>query len=272
MYDRLDEHQQTLAHQAVTENLWTRPLLDTLLPKLGTIDGQSILIAESRCGYMPVRMASVIDPDTRVMALEPSRAMLDEARQRVPEDQSGRIFFVSQPVHALSYADDVFRCAMCLHGLNTLEELRAGFSELVRVTQRGGRIVLAVPAQGSFSEVVDMFREAMTAHALDSALLRLEDHINTQLITQGVLLSLAHEFGLHNIDISMHTWKLNFKTGQQVMSSALLSETLLPQWISVIRNTERDLVAEHVIRAIDTYFEGMPFSCEVQALSLVATR
>ena len=272
MYDRLDEHQQSLAHQAVTEQLWTRPLLDALLPKLGTIDGQSILIAESRCGYTPIRLTTVIDPDTRIMALDPSRSMLDEARQRVDDDLSGRVFFVSQAVHALSYADDVFRYAMCLHGLNTLDALRAGFAELVRVTQRGGRVVLAVPAQGSFPEVVDMFREAMTANALGSALRRLEDHINTQLITQGILLALAHEFGLHNIDISSHTWTLSFKSGQEVLASAVLRETLLPQWISVIRNNERDLVTRYVTQAIDTYFQGMPFSCEVQALSLVATR
>lgn len=272
MHDRLDEHQQSLAHQAVTEHLWTRPLLDALLPTLGILDGQSILIAESRCGYMPLRLASVVEADTRIMALDPSRAMLDDARVRIPEDMSGRVFFVSQPVHALSYADDVFQCAMCMHGLNTLESLRAGFAELVRVTQRGGRVVLSVPAQGSFPEVVDMFREAMTAHALDSALRRLEDHINTQLITQGMLLALAHEFGLHNVDISLHTWTLNFKSGKQVMSSPVLRETLLPQWTSVIRDAERAQVFAHVIRAIDTYFQGGPFSCEVQALSLVATR
>lgn len=272
MNDRLDEHQEALAHQAVMEALWTEPLLDASMSQLRSFEGASVLIAESRCGYTPLRLSAVVSDHTRIIALDPSRAMLDQARQRTDDELQRRIFFVPQHVNSLSYADDVFHTCICFHGLNTLEQLREGLHELVRVTQHGGQVAIAVPAIDCFPEVYDMLVEALRAQSLDDAADRLVSFCQEQLLNESILLTMAKELGLHDLKLARHSWKVAFSSGREVILSPVLRETLFPEWVSVIRSAEREPVLRYIADAIDTYFHGRTFECSIEAIGLIASR
>ena len=86
------EHQAAVAHKAVIEPLWTAPILRACKPVENVQGGSSVLVAEARCGYVPIEIVKDLPDDTRVIALDPSRAMLDQARQRVGEDIARRVY------------------------------------------------------------------------------------------------------------------------------------------------------------------------------------
>lgn len=268
----IHESQETQAHRDVMERLWTRPILDVVGGRLARPAGSSVLVAEARCGLAPLMWAEKLPADTRVIALDPSRAMLDIARQRVEaQELQRRVFLVSQRVAAISYADDVFRAALCVHGVMTAVQARDSLKELARVTQSGGQVVLACPLADSFPEFHDLLDESLRAHQLDEAVRRL-DELPRSLISEAQLASHAREIGLQEVQIERVTWRVAFESGRAFLMSPLLRETFFPQWLGLLRSSDRDYVLRAVADAVDTYFHERTFSCEVRAACVIATR
>lgn len=133
-----NEHQLAVSHRDVVERLWTKPLYDACVTDLNVPAACSLLVAEARCGYIPERALKQVPEDTRIIALDPSRAMLDLARQRMDESAQRRVFFVPQRVDSLSYAADVFKASICLNGVVTARQAEDALRELTRVTSPGG--------------------------------------------------------------------------------------------------------------------------------------
>jgi SAM-dependent methyltransferase len=211
-------------------------------------------------------------PDSiRVMALDPSRTMLDAARARLDEALQRRVFFVPQPVNALSYADGVFNAAVCVEGVVTRTELKEGLSELTRVVEPGGRVLLSVPAFDCFGVLYDMLDEALKAHQLDASADRLAQLRETFINSQD-LYACARDCDLHDLDVSRHSWQITFESGSEAVMSPLIRQTFFSHWMSIIRSSEREPVMRYLIDAIDTYFHERLLTLEVVALTLRGAR
>ncbi len=265
MSDPANEHQSALAHREVVEPLWTAPVYEACGITEQSIDpGVSVLVAESRCGYIPVTWAPTLPEDVRVIALDPSRAMLDQARQRIDEELARRVFFVPQRSDNLTYADDVFRTSLCLNGLTTMRHVREATSELARVTQQGGSVIVATPLRECFSEFYDIFDEALRAHHLHDVLGRLHQ-LQGSFMTPGRLASVAEDAGLHDPQVHEVSWDVEFESGQHLLMSPLVRETYFPQWIGVVRSSDREPVLRYIADAIDMYWHDRPFVSQMRA-------
>jgi len=262
MTESTSEHQAASAHRSVVERLWTQPVYDAFVKGVRVPAASSVLVAESRCGYIPSRLIEEIPEDTRIISLDPSRAMLDQARQRVDEAAQKRIFFVPQKVNSLSYADDVFKATICTNGVSTIQQAQDALSELTRVTQMGGVIVMAAPLQTSFPEFYDILDEALRSHRLNDVLGRMYD-LRTSLLTTGRLAEIAESKGLHDIEFEELTWDVAFGSGQELLASPLVRESFYPQWLGIIRSSDRDPILRYLVDAIDTYWHGDTFTCRL---------
>lgn len=269
MTDAGNEHQVAVAHKAVVERLWTAPVFESCAEVLTVPAASSLLVAEARCGYVPLRIADTLPEDTRVIALDPSRAMLDQARQRFDESSQRRVFFVPQRVNSLSYADDVFKASMCFNGVVTLRHAEEAVSELSRVTAAGGQVILSVPLRDSFQEFYDILDEALRAHQLHDVLGRMYDLQNT-LLTAGRIAEIAEVNGLHDVKVDEVSWDVAFESGQQLLHSPLIRETFFPHWIGVVRSSDREPIMRYIADAVDTYWHDETLTCRVKALTLTA--
>lgn len=266
-----DGDEEAVAHKNVIEALWTKPLLDAYLTNLPVPSGASVLVAEARCGYVPMRWLATLEGNTRIIALDPSRAMLDQARQRMDEVQQRRVFFVPQQVSALSYAaDDVFLASVCVNGLWTTKELEHGLKELVRVTVSEGKVVIAAPLWNCFSELYDMLHEALRVYELEDALKRIQAK-RRSLIHEGDVLAAAKHMELQDIELDCLHWRVSFHSGRDLLASPLIRELFFEHWVSVIRVSDRDHVLRYVVDAIDTYFHERTLTCQMHAICLRAS-
>jgi len=271
MSDTANEHQAAVAHKSVVEPLWTEPVFRACRPATDVPAGVSILVAEARCGYVPMHLVPDLPEDTRVIALDPSRAMLDQARQRVSDDLARRVFFVPQRVSGLSYADDVFRASLCLNGVVTVRQARDAVAELSRVTAAGGTVTLAAPVRDAFPEFYDMLDEALRAHHLHDVLGRMHE-LRASFLTASRLATIAQETGLMEVSVQELGWDVEFKSGQDLLMSPLVRETYFPQWVGIVRSSEREPILRYVADAIDTYWHDRPFRCRVVAGCLSGLR
>lgn len=265
------EHQEATAHRAVVEPLWTEPVFRACNPVAHVPDAASVLVAEARCGYVPVEILKELPSDTRVIALDPSRPMLDQARSRIDEDAARRVFFVPQRVGNLSYADDVFRASICINGVSTPQQAKDAFNELSRVTSAGGFVTLAAPLRDSFAEFYDMLDEALRAHSLNDVLGRMYE-LRASLLTPTKLADLAEDAGLIEVTVDELTWELEFETGGELLMSPLIRETFFAQWIGIIRSADREPILRYVTDAMDMYWHGRKFTCRVSAGCVTAMR
>lgn len=271
MSDTANEHQAAVAHKSVVEPLWTEPVFRACRPGTDVTAGVSVLVAESRCGYVPMHMVPDLPEDTRVIALDPSRAMLDQARQRISEEIARRVFFVPQRVSSLSYADDVFRASVCLNGVITVRQARDALGELSRVTAAGGAVTLAAPVKDAFPEFYDMLDEALRAHHLHDVLGRMHE-LRASFLTASRLASIAEDAGLVDVTVQEISWEVEFKSGQGLLMSPLIRETYFPQWIGVVRSSEREPILRYIADAIDMYWHERPFRCRIVAGCLSGMR
>lgn len=271
MKDRIAEHQEAAAHKSVIEKLWSAPLIGAFIDRFPVVDGSTVLAAEARCGLVPMRWSSILSEDTRVIALDPSRPMLDVARQRIDEQSQRRIFFVPQRIDSLSYADGVFKAAVCLNGVHVMSEMHQGLQELGRVVEPGGRLVMITPGEQSFKEIRDMLDEALRSLRLDDAAERLAA-TDASFITAAGLYKRAMELGLHDISIDQCGWTVSFESGREALMSPLVRQMFLPHWLEVIRSSDRELALRYVVDAIDTYYHERTFTCTLTACCLTCAR
>lgn len=268
---QITEHPAVRAHREVVERLWTRPLLELCAQELPLPLDATVLSAESRCGAVVLRWLEELPAGTRMMALDSSGPMLDEARTRLDEEDLRRVFFVQQRVSSLSYADGVFNAALCLHGMVTERQAKEGMKELVRVTAGGGEVLAGFPLNQSFPEFYDMMDEAMRALGLESDLERI-DELRQNLISEAQIASLAKGLDVEEIELSELSWEVAFGSAREFLQSPLIQETFLPHWVGAIRFSDREAVLRYIEDAIDTYWEGRTLNTQVRAALLKVTK
>ncbi len=264
-----NDQQVAEAHRAAIEPLWTAPVFDAIEPQLPLAERGTQLVAEVRCGYVPLALRRQLDDQIRIVALDPKRAMLDAARERGGEEATDQIFFVPERVDTISYADGVFEASVCLEGVVTARQAEEGLRELVRVTVGGGEIALAAPLASSFELFYDMLKEALRAHEMADGLGRI-DELRETLLSPARLMAIADELDLEVTRATQLEWTVTFERGRDLLHSPLVRETFFPHWIGVISSPKRDRIVRYIEEAIDTYWRDRTLETEVTASCLLA--
>lgn len=100
---------------------------------------KSILDVGSGAGQIAQHVLEFSDPGTQIVCTDLSQPMLRRARQRLKSNVPS---FVTADLSHLPFADDSFDGVTCGYVLEHLPDPRTGLSELSRVLQTGGRMLL----------------------------------------------------------------------------------------------------------------------------------
>lgn len=269
MDDPTQDQKVAEAHREAIEPLWTEPLYEKIADLIPLAEQGTQLVAEARCGYIPLKIRERLDDGVRVIALDPERVMLDHARDR-DEDLTDGIFFIPERVDAISYADGVFDASVCVDGIVTARQAEEGIAELDRVTVEGGRVAVAGPLGSSFQLFYDMLDEALRAHDLEQRLERI-DRLRKTLLSPARMTAIAEEVGLEVDDVYELEWTVSFDRGREFLHAPLVRETFFPHWLGLVSSPKREQVVRYVTDAIDTYFHGRSIETNLAAGFLVGT-
>lgn len=269
MEDPENEQKVAEAHRTAIEPLWTEPLMEQIGERLPLAEQGTQLVAEARCGFIPLQLQKRLDSSIRMIALDPKRTMLDAARNRGGDEETEQIFFVPERVDAISYADGVFDASICCDGIVTAHQAEEGLGELARVTVSGGRVALAAPLGSSFQLFYDMLDEAMRAHETADRLERVEN-LRETLLSPVRMTAIADELGLIVEQVTELEWTVAFERGWEFLHSPLIRETFFPHWMGAVSSPNRDRVMRYMEDAIDTYWRGRTLETNVTAGFLTA--
>ncbi len=112
-----------------------------MLERMALAPGQAVLEVGCGPGTDIFDLAGIVGPAGRLVGLDASEVMIAEARRRASERQLAITFQAGQ-VQALPFPDATFDVCRASRLLEHLPDAGQALSEMVRVTRKGGRVVV----------------------------------------------------------------------------------------------------------------------------------
>jgi len=244
--------------------IWSRRMGKMLLRDLALPPKAMVLDVGCGTGYPALEILSKMDSDGRIIAIDPSSPMLDEARNKAGRLSGKRIFFRSEAAAPkLAFADDVYDLVVCNAGLDEFEDPERAIREFARVTKQGGRVAVTLPLAGTFGEFFDLYREVLGKLDRQDAIDLLDAHMTKYPPLEQVE-AWFEDAGLVDVSAEWDTFTLLFKSSREFFFAPVIEYGPLAEWKALAgRGQPMQDAFWHLKSAIDTYFAGRSFAVTI---------
>jgi ubiquinone/menaquinone biosynthesis C-methylase UbiE len=149
--------------------------------------------------------------------------------------------------------------------------VRKMFAEMVRVAAPGATIALALPTASSFGEFFSIYWEALHNRGLIEHETGVEQLI-TELPTVTEVERMAEDEGLKDIASWTRIEEFDYDSGEQFLSSPLVAEFLMQQWLALVPENERADLFHEISRLINEERHEAEFALSVKATLVVGQK
>lgn len=182
-----------------------------------------------------------------------------------------RINFDAARLDQLEFQDNQFDLVIGNASLVSPPRVRKMFSELVRVAAPGATIALALPTASSFGEFFSIYWEALHNKGLLDHEPDVEQLINN-LATVSDIEQLAEDEGLRDIESWTRVEEFDFDSGEQFLSSPLVGEFLIHDWLARVPDERRAELFKEISRLINEEKHEAEFALSVKATLVVGKK
>lgn len=126
--------------RSLLQPLYLRPLHRRLLDALSPAGGALLLDVGCGTGNLALRLAEELGPEGRVVGVDPSPAMLRQARAK---PRPPGVLFVLAPAERLPFPEGTFDAAVSCVSMHHWARPRTAIRDVARVLRPGGRVALA---------------------------------------------------------------------------------------------------------------------------------
>ena len=214
-------------------------------------------------GHLTRAVAERLDDASKILAIDASPALIELAEAARPRPETGAkiSFQVADPVPRLPADDAAYDLALSNLALADAPSPKAAIADIGRCLKPGGRAIITLPLQGSWTEFLDLYGDVMTEQGKHDGLAALgayRDGLPTAEIAVGWLESA----GLVDVTVEVTRWELLFKTAREFFFAPVIEMGPLPTWKHIAggHGDEMQDVFFFVKEAIETYFSGGVFS------------
>jgi ubiquinone/menaquinone biosynthesis C-methylase UbiE len=246
--------------------IWSQRFGKLLLRHLALPAKASVLDVGCGTGYPALEILKKMDDQGRIIAIDASSPMLDEARAKAGPLSGKRIFFRSEnALPKLSFADDVYDLVVCNAALQDFEDPEPAIHDFVRVCKPGGRVIVTLPLAGTFEEFFDIFREVLIKQDRGDAIDRLDAYL-TRFPALEQAEAWLEDAGLQDVKAEFEVFRLLFKSSREFFFAPLIEYGPLVDWKSIAgKGKPMQDVFWEAKTAIDSYFQGGSFAVTVVA-------
>jgi SAM-dependent methyltransferase len=207
-----------------------------------------------------------MDEHSRIIAIDASSPMLDEARTKAGALAGKRIFFRSESATPkLTFTDDVYDLVLCNAGLQEFDDPESAIADFARVTKPSGRVMVTLPLAGTYGEFYDLFREVLVKQDRQDAIDRLDAYL-TRYPPLEQAEAWFEDAGLVDIKAEYDTYTLLFKSSREFFFAPIIEYGPLSAWKAIAgKGQEMQDVFWNAKAAIDAYFGSGSFAVTVNA-------
>jgi ubiquinone/menaquinone biosynthesis C-methylase UbiE len=182
-----------------------------------------------------------------------------------------KITFGTGPLDNLDLEDNRFDLVIGNASLVSRHRVRKMFSEIVRVAAPGATIVLTLPTASSFGEFFSIYWEALHNNGLIDHESDVEQLI-TELPTVSDVERLAEDEGLREVKSFTRIEEFDFESGEQFLSSPLVAEFLMDDWLALVPEDKRAGLFSEISRLINAERHEAEFALSVKATLVVGQK
>jgi ubiquinone/menaquinone biosynthesis C-methylase UbiE len=182
-----------------------------------------------------------------------------------------RINFDAARLDQLEFHDNQFDLVIGNASLVSPPRVHQMFSELVRVAAPGATIALALPTASSFGEFFSIYWEALHNKGLLDHESGLEQLINN-LAAVSDIEQLAEDEGLQEVESWTRAEEFDFESGEQFLSSPLVGEFLIHDWLALVPDERRAELFNEISRLINEEKHEAEFALSVKATLVVGKK
>ena len=184
---------------------------------------------------------------------------------------SEKINFGTTPPDDLDLDDNRFDLVIGNASLVSRQRVRKMLSELVRVAAPGATIALTLPTYSSFGEFFSIYWEALHNNGLIDHESDVEQLI-TELPTISDIEQLAEDEGLRDVKSFTRIEEFDFESGEQFLSSPLVAEFLIHDWLGLVPDDKRAALFSEISRLINEERHEAEFALSVKATLVVGQK
>jgi ubiquinone/menaquinone biosynthesis C-methylase UbiE len=245
--------------------IWSQHFGKMLLRELTLPQKAMVLDVGCGTGYPSLDILRKMDDQGRIIAIDQSSPMLDEARTKAGPLSGKRIFFRSESaLPRLSFTDDVYDLVVCNAGLQEFDDPEAAIRDFSRVTKPGGRVIVTLPLAGTYGEFFDIFREVLVKQDRSDAIDRLDAYLS-RFPALPQARGWFEDAGLADISADYTTFTLLFKSSREFFFAPVIEFGPLSEWKAIAGKGEQmQKVFWECKAAIDAYWGGRPFAVTVE--------
>jgi len=195
---------------------------------------------------------------------------MELARAKATATSEKIVFRTTQPDN-LDLKDNRFDLVIGNASLVPRQRVRKMFSELVRVAAPGATIALTLPTASSFGEFFSIYWEALHNNALIDHESDVEQLI-TELPTVSDVEQLAEDEGLRDVESFTRIEEFDFESGEQFLSSPLVAEFLMKDWLALVPDDKRAGLFNEISRLINKERHEAEFALSVKATLVIGQK
>jgi ubiquinone/menaquinone biosynthesis C-methylase UbiE len=246
--------------------IWSRRFGRMLLRDLTIPQKAMVLDVNCGSGYPALDILRKMDEQGRIIAIDTSSPLLDEARAKAGKLSGKRIFFRSEAaLPKLSFAEEVYDLVIANAGIHQLDDPEPQVRECARVAKVGGRVAITYALAGTFGEFHDLFREVLIKGDYKDAIDRLDAYL-TRYPPLEQAVGWFEDAGLGEIESGFESFTLLFKSSREFFFAPIIEYGPLSNWKAIAgKGQQMQDVFWQTKAAIDAYFQGSSFSVTVNA-------
>jgi len=232
-------------------------------------EGKVLYIAAGTGGHalaIQERAGSKVD----LLCIDENPECLELARAKATATEE-QVDFNKAELENLNLRDNQFDLVIANASLVSPRRIRKMFSEMTRVASPGATIALTLPTFSSFGEFFSIYWEALHNNGLLDHESDVEQLI-TQLPTVSDVEQLADDEGLKDVETWTRIEEFDFESGEQFLSSPLVSEFLMYEWLALVPNDQKAGLIAEISRLINEERHEAEFALSVKATLVVGQK
>ena len=232
-------------------------------------EGKALYISAGTGGHamaLQERAGSKLD----LLCVDENPECLELARAKATATD-GQIGFDTAELDNLKLRDNQYDLVIGNASLVSPRRIRKMFSEMIRVAAPGGTIAFTLPTFSSFGEFFSIYWEALHNIGLLDHESDVEQLI-TELPTVSDVEQLTEDEGLKDVESWTRIEEFDFNSGEQFLSSPLVSEFLMHEWLALVPDNKRADLIDEISRLINEERHEAEFALSVKATLVVGQK
>lgn len=244
---------------------WTQRFTDLVDKHLDLSDAENMLYINAGTGTHALVLDEKFGATTDIFASCEDEDMLTIARDKAAA-VSSKVDF-----SAMRFEDDAFDAVLADASFVRPADIEEFAEDAIRVARAGGDIAVFLPTAGSFGEVFSLLWEVLFTDDYGEHSNVSESLIN-ELPSVSRLETIAANAGLVNMRTETVNEIFEYDDGKAFVSSPLVENFLLPNWLATFDENEKERVTERLAQLIEKEDGSMTFRFSVKATLLTGEK